>query len=195
MRQHDGRAADSVDDGIFGGGHENAHSLVVGGTGILRPAAETLAGRGWMVTVLARGATDEGPRRFAAAVDAGDAPALGAALDAAISARGPFDLALVYAPFAPAASMEAIAGRVQGRLIYVLTSRWGAPDADLADRDSWAPDGAGNLTQRVTLGWTREPAGPRWHTSEEVSRAALDAIESGARETTLGTLRPWSESP
>lgn len=171
------------------------HSLVVGGTGILRPAAETLAERGWPVTVLARGATDEGPRRFAAAVDAGDAPALGAALDEAISARGPFGLALVYAPFAPAASMEAIAVRVPGRLIYVLTSEWGAPDADRDARDAWAPDGAADLTQRITLGWTYEGNGARWHTPEEVSRAALDALEGGAPETTLGTLRLWSECP
>jgi hypothetical protein len=169
------------------------HSLVVGGTGILRPAAQTLAGRGSLVTVLARGAIDRPPREFAAAVDVRDAPALGAALDDALAARGPLELALVYAPFAPATSMEAIAKRVSGRLIYVLTSRWGAPGADRADRDAWAPDGAGSLTQRVTLGWTHEPDGARWHTPEEVSHATLDALEHGAGETTLGTLRPWSE--
>ena len=65
------------------------HSLVVGGTGILRSAAETLAERGRRVTVLARGATDEGPRRFAAAVDPGDAQTLGATLDGAIESREP----------------------------------------------------------------------------------------------------------
>jgi hypothetical protein len=171
------------------------HSLVVGGTGILRPAAQTLAQRGWRVTVLARGATDEPPGWFAAAVDVMDTPALGAALDDAISARGPFDLALVYAPTAPATSMQAIAGHVKGRLIYVLTSEWGAPDADRAARDAWAPDGAGHPTQRVTLGWTYGAEGARWHTPEEVSSATLDALESDASETTLGTLRPWTDRP
>ena len=171
------------------------HSLVVGGTGILRPAAQTLAERGWRVTVLARGATDEPPQQFAAAVDVRDTPALAAALDGAISARGPFDLALVYAPTAPAASMEAIAGHVEGRLIYVLTSEWSAPEADRARREAWAPDGAGNLTQRVTLGWTYGAEGVRWHTPEEVGRATLDALEHRASETTLGTLRPWSNRP
>jgi hypothetical protein len=171
------------------------HSLVVGGTGILRPAAQTLAGRGSLITVLARGAIDRPPREFAAAVDVRDAPALGVALDDALAARGPLELALVYAPFAPATSMEAIAKRVSGRLIYVLTSRWGAPGAERADRDAWAPDGAGGLTQRVTLGWAHEPDVARWHTPEEVSHATLDALEHGASETTLGTLRPWSECP
>ena len=169
------------------------HALVVGGTGILRPAVQSLAGRGRLVTALARGATDEPPRRFAAAVDVNDAAALGSALDGAISARGPFELALVYAPSAPAASMEAIAGRVSGRLIYVLTSEWGAPDADMANRNAWSPDGAGDITQRVTLGWTYGPEGARWHTPEEVSSATLDAFERGTREATVGTLHPWNE--
>jgi hypothetical protein len=176
-------------------GHGNIHSLVVGGTGILRPAVETLEGRGWQVTVLARGVTDEPPHRFAAAVDAADAPALGVALDDAISARGPFGLALVYAPFAPASSMAAIAERISSHLIYVLTTEWEAPGADRAERDAWAPHGAGGLTQRVTLGWTQGSEGPRWHTPEEVSQAALDAIERSTREITLGTLRPWSDRP
>lgn len=171
------------------------HSLVVGGTGILRSAAQTLAERDWLVTVLARRTTDEPPRQFAAAVDVRDTPALRAALDEAISARGPFDLALVYAPTAPATSMEAIAGRAEGRLIYVLTTEWGAPETDRAERDAWAPDGAGNLTQRVTLGWTYGVEGARWHTPEEVGPATLDALEHRASETTLGTLRPWSDRP
>ena len=91
--------------------------------------------------------------------------------------------------------METLAARVSGRLIYVLTSEWGALDADTAERDTWAPVGAGGLTQRLTLGWTHEPDGARWHTPEEVSRAALAALERGASETTRGTLRPWSEYP
>lgn len=170
------------------------HSLVVGGTGILGPAARALAERGWRVTVLARGATD-GPQRFAAAVDVRDTTALGAALDEAIAARGPFELALVYAPTAPAASMRAIAGRVEGRLIYVLTSEWSAPEADRSERDEWAPDGSGRITQRLTLGWTYGEEGARWHTPEEVGDATLDALERDAPESTLGTLRPWNDRP
>jgi len=170
------------------------HALVVGGTRILRPAAAELVGRTWQVTVLARGATHDPPGRFAAPVDARDAEALAAALDAAIAARGPFALALVYAPFAPAAAMVAIAARVPGRLVHVLTSRWGAPDSDRRVRDVWAPDGAG-ATQRLTLGWTRAGDATRWHTPDEVSRGVLDLVEDGAAEATLGALRPWSARP
>ena len=173
------------------------HTLVVGGTGILRPAAEELARRGHTVTVVARHPVDETPQIFAASVDVRSTRALKATLDDAIAARGPFGLGLVYAPFAPASSMEAIAKRSSDRLIYVLTSQWAAPNADRTERDGWAPDGAcgRHLTQHIILGWKYGTEGPRWHTPEEVSFGVLAAIEHGSHETTLGTLRPWSERP
>jgi hypothetical protein len=94
-------------------------TLVFGGTAILRPATETLAGHGLRVTVLARGTTDGSPQVIAAAVDVRDMPAI----DDAIAGLEPFELALVSAPFAPATLIEAVAKRVSDRLIYVLTSR------------------------------------------------------------------------
>jgi hypothetical protein len=68
-------------------------TILVGGTGILRPTTD--ARHSLRVTVLARGAIDRPHQVFAAAVDVRDAPALGAALEDAIAARGPFGLALV----------------------------------------------------------------------------------------------------
>jgi hypothetical protein len=161
---------------------------VIGGTGILGPAAAALGRAGTPVTVVARRAA--GPH--AAAVDATDAAALARALDGAIAARGPFAAALAYAPFAPAASLRAVAARVPGTLVHVLTSRWGAPGTDPATRDAWAPDGAG-ITRRLTLGWA---PGPRWHTPDEVSAAALAALRGDApAEAVLGALRPWEGRP
>lgn len=95
------------------------HPLVLGGAGILRPAIETLAGGGLRVTVLAHRATDGRPRVIAAEVEGRDVPAI----NDATAATGPFELTQVYAPFAPATLIEAVAKRVSGRLIYVLTSR------------------------------------------------------------------------
>jgi hypothetical protein len=160
---------------------------VVGGTGILKPAALALRRSGLPVTVVARGAQGEG----AAAVDATDTTMLMAALDAAVAERGEFTMALVYAPFAPAASLAAIAQRVPGVLVHVLTSRWAAPDANPEERDAWAPDGPG-VTKRLLLGWA---PGPRWHTPEEVSAAALAAAHGAEAERTLGATRPWGERP
>jgi hypothetical protein len=169
---------------------------VVGGTGILRPAALALAAQGRRVTVLARGARDEpGTGLSGAPADATDMMALAAALDAAIAARGPLALALVYAPFAPAAAQAAVARRVPGTLVHVLTSRWSAPGVDPGERDAWAPDGPGP-TRRLLLGWAVEADGTtRWHTPAEVSAAALSAAHSAQRESALGALRPWSDRP
>jgi hypothetical protein len=162
----------------------------------LEPAATTLGRGGTPVTVVARRARDDAVAQIsAAAVDAADVPALEAALDAAVAARGPFTLALVYAPFAPATAQAAIARRVPGVLVHVLTSRWAAPDVEREQRDAWAPDGAG-LTRRLTLGWAVEPDGAvRWHTPREVSAAALSAARSAHAERALGALRPWEDRP
>jgi hypothetical protein len=95
------------------------HPPVLGGAEIPRPAIEALAGGGLRVTVLAHGATDGRPQVIAAAVEGRDVPAI----NDAIAAPGPFELTQVYAPFAPATLIEAVAKRVSDCLICVLTSR------------------------------------------------------------------------
>jgi hypothetical protein len=144
---------------------------------------------------MARGAKDKvADDVWAAAIDATVVADVVAALDAAVAARGPLALALVYSPFAPATSVRAIAERVAGTLTYVLTSEWGAPGADRAARDVWAPDGPGE-TKRLTLGWVAGLAAPRWHTPREVSDGALAMARSDMAEGVLGALRPWEERP
>jgi hypothetical protein len=163
----------------------------VGGTGILAPAALALAKGGARVGVLARR-----PERRAVGypirADTGDPEVLGAALDRALAAHGPFTLALAYLPEAPARSVAALAARVSGELVHVLTSTWGAPGVGRAQREAFAPRGAGP-TRWVLLGWTRAGDGtPRWHTPEEVSAAVLAAREE---ETRVGELEPWGDQP
>jgi NAD(P)-dependent dehydrogenase (short-subunit alcohol dehydrogenase family) len=170
------------------------HVLVVGGTGILRPAATALLRSGEQVTVVARGVAPSVRGARPVAVDVTDTRALAAGLDDAIAAAGPIGLALAYAPTAPAGSLAELAARVHGRLVHVLVSRWGAPGADRIVRDRWAPDGAGS-TVRVTLGWVAGPRGARWHTPAEVSRGVLDAARGDAPEVVLGTLEPWEQRP
>jgi hypothetical protein len=167
---------------------------VIGGTGILRPLVASLVERGWRVTVVARKGSDEGPERYVMPVDAGEPTALAGVLDRAVGERGPFALAVAYAPFAPAGSMREVAVRSPGRLLYAITSEWAAPDADKTERDAWAPDGAGS-TQRVILGWVRGAEGPRWHTPEEISAGLLAVLDGGEEEVTLGEVRPWEEQP
>jgi NAD(P)-dependent dehydrogenase (short-subunit alcohol dehydrogenase family) len=181
------------------------HCLVVGGTGILRPAALALAARGHTVTVVAR---RPGPLEALAAevaplagsvhpqpADWHDPDALERAVGDATAARGPFDLGLLYLSDAPDESLRRLAARARpARVVHVLVSRHGAPGLGPAERERAAVAGT-QASCRVLLGWDASGAQPRWHTPEEVSRAALAAADALAGEVVLGTVRPWSQRP
>ena len=151
--------------------------LVAGATGALRPAALRLAGGGLIVTGLARQV--DLPGVTALETDWTDP----AAVRDALAGRS-FDAALLYCPTAAADSVAAMVGATTGRVVRLLTSAVAAPPFDLADLP---PDRA----VRLVLGWA---PGPRWHTPEEVSRAALDVLRDGA-DTVLGAIRPWADRP
>lgn len=148
-------------------------ALVVGATGILAPAASSLAARGMRVIGISRhgGADSIG-------VDARDADALAAAL------RGvAWHDALVYAPAVSDATLAFVRASTPGRCVLVRTSGAADPARGIlvVPRDT------------LQLGWTTGPE-PRWHTPEEVSAAALEVLDDG-RPRTLGTVRPWSDRP
>lgn len=159
--------------------------LVVGATGILRPAAVALAASG--VTVLAVARTRQDLERLAQAAP-GVVPVVADCLRpeevvAALATTGPRPLSgLCYCPAADAAGRRALAALVDGPLLQLLPSAWAEPDAA-------APDAGGPVLQ---LGWTGVP--PRWHTPDEVSTAALEAWREG-RDAVLGRVRPWADRP
>lgn len=155
-----------------------ADVLVVGASGILAPAATTLAGRGQRVTGIGRS------RAMPAMVeelfvDARDADALETALgDRRWSA------AIVYEPAVSEASMQALAHAVDGEVVHVRTSA----SADPALGELQVPP------QTLLLGWHEDEAGPRWHRPDEVSDAALQVLADG-RPRILGVVRPWDRRP
>ena len=169
--------------------------LVVGATGALRPAALTLASS-W-ATVVAWALRQESLDALVAdargpvepvAVDYSDA----ATTAATVAELGPFDAALLYCP---SASQEAVAffvRSVDGPVVCLLMSAVAAPVSDEPfDLASVAvPDGC----RRLVLGWVEAAAGPRWHTPEEISAAALEVLFTG-QERLLGVVRPWSDRP
>lgn len=166
-------------------------ALVVGATGVLRPAVLDLVGGGTEVIGLARDrgrlaalATACGPGFRPLAVDYTDDAALAGAL-AEVPAPG-FSAALLYCPGAPATAVRLLAERVSGRVVCLLTSSWARPGRR---RPAY-----GVSCVELLLGWAREAAGTRWHTPAEISRAALDVLASG-RPGTLGTVRPWRDRP
>ena len=154
--------------------------LVVGATGILRPAVVALAARGDDVTGVGRGVAGIPDGVRALAVDARDRDALAATL----GGRN-WDRAIVYRNVVRAESLPEIELRVEGRLVLVRTS--GAADPV-----------RGEPSQRpgvLQLGWTGDGAGgTRWHTPEEISAAALEVFDDGQYRM-LGVVRPWDERP
>ncbi len=154
--------------------------LVVGATGILRPAVATLAARGDDVTGVSRGVAGIPDGVRALAVDACDREALAATLGGRH-----WDRAIVYRNVVRAESLPEIELRVEGRLVLVRTS--GA-----ADPAKGEPTARANVLQ---LGWTDDGSGgTRWHTREEISQAALAVFEDGQYRM-LGVVRPWSDRP
>lgn len=167
--------------------------LVVGATGILRPAAERLAGGGWTVLAAARRAgalVDRGPRIVPVPLDV----TVPESVAEAVRVHRP-EAAIVYARAAPEparALLSGILSGLPGPVVEVLTSRWAAPskaDESPPDLGSLSPTPLG---VPLLLGWV---AGERrWHTPEEVSAAAVETFEE-RRPRVLGTVRPWRERP
>ncbi len=126
------------------------------------------------------------------AVDYTDVDALRAALP------GPFDAALVYAPFAGQATLRVVRVAVVGPVVQLVTSAVAEPTHgdepfDVAElppplRPSVASPGE---WWRVVLGWRPDR---RWHSPEEISGAGLQSVVQ-RRDLLLGAVRPWSDRP
>jgi molybdopterin-guanine dinucleotide biosynthesis protein A len=142
------------------------HALVVGGTGMLAPATRALAGRGHVVTSVARRAADLSPRVVSAPLDYRDTVALRTGLARATEERGPFELAICWihtdAPEAPGVVAAALAPGA--RLVQVFGTRvWRLERVPL------------HIAYRsVVLGSSEG----RWLTDEEISAGVLDAVDA-----------------
>jgi hypothetical protein len=167
--------------------------LVVGATGILRPAAVALAVGGDRVVAVARGRAELGEL----------ADATGAAAVAFDATRAELvrelvpavDAAIVYRPAVSDGSLAALAPLVRRRGVLVLPS--GAADpAAVGDELDFAalPPAPGPCWRRLLLGWAEDGPEPRWHSPDEVSAAAVHVLDTG-EEAVLGTVRPWARRP
>ena len=151
---------------------------MVGGTGILAPAAAALVASGSAVTVVGRGGRPAPPGSELREADARDASALASALG-----EREWDRALVYGGAIAEDAVGVVRSRVAGRCVTVRTSA--AVDPALGE-----PRIPSDVLQ---LGWTADvPA--RWHTPEEVSAAAIEVLADGEPRI-LGVIRPWGGRP
>jgi NAD(P)-dependent dehydrogenase (short-subunit alcohol dehydrogenase family) len=166
--------------------------LVTGATGILRPAVDVLAARGNRVHALARGAAALASHRNVVPVvaDFKHPESVRRALDRLKR----MDAAVLYLPGAGDEITRLIAAAVDGPVVELFTSRWGEP-SNGEDAPSIAAVDLPSVGVALLLGWTYDPdGGVRWHTAAEISKAALEALDT-RRPAQLGTLRPWRDRP
>ena len=155
-------------------------SLVVGGTGMLAGATRWLAERSATTVLVARRASSFAGLNGLVAVDADwTTPSFRAEVSAVLDNMAVIDAALLWLheprpilpwllPLAPAA-----------RPVLVLGSMDGQPTI---------PDGSGRITT-VRLGSVRTATGRRWLTREEISTAAIAALDDGESRV-VGELTP-----
>jgi hypothetical protein len=188
-----------------------AATLVIGATGILRPAAVSLAADGHAVIAVARNR-----RRLTDLVaDCAELPGLvvGLAADAtspefAQKAHASADSAGVeiariaaYAPATDDAVLAELSEQWNAPVLQVVTSSTAAPAADASPMsgDRWdvtdlPPEP--HRWRRLVLGWKRAESASAWHTPEEVSRAVIDMLFAPENaDRVLGALRPWADRP
>ncbi|UQX88218.1 hypothetical protein M6D93_18305 [Jatrophihabitans telluris] len=172
--------------------------LVLGATGILRPAVVRLVEDGRTVVGVARSAPELaelaavlGPRLIPAAADYLDTQGLLRTLTAIVAS---FSAAVVYAPVADDETLAVLRLLTDGPVVDLLVSEYAqpAPGADPAAFClSELPARQAAPWRSLLLGWTSEG---RWHTPEEISAAAVEVLATG-QDTLLGVVRPWSTRP
>lgn len=182
------------------------HSLVVGGTGMLRGVVGALANEGAEVTVIARRRPGleqleraHGGRVTGIALDYRTSDELAAALGSACAARGPFALAVAWLHDDAPEAIRVIAGHMARsnspcRLLHVLSSAHADPGRSRARAVAPTP-GTGLVYQEVVLGFRYDRSGSRWLSHAEIVDGVLDAVRGGQPRSIVGTVTPWSARP
>jgi hypothetical protein len=163
--------------------------LVIGASGILAPLVAALAVEGRAITAVGRRAQRLPGPPLAEPLASDTTTAAGAA---AVAANGPYEAAVMYRPAVAAETLTVLLAAVSGRAVIVLPRSAADPETghDPAHLGgALRPRPADGL---LVLGWRTDP--PRWHSPEEVSRAAAQVLACG-EDAVLGALRPWSERP
>lgn len=173
-----------------------AHTLIVGGTGMLSELTKALAGDGGRLSLLSRRASAfPGVEGFDA--DYQDEAAFRRALDAAIERCGPIDLAVAWFHNLKLPAPRLLAERVSGRMFQMLGSA--VADPSRPDRLDLARAVAAGLSgcaaRQVVLGFKVEAGRSRWLTNAEISSGVLEAVRGDRPHAVIGQVEPWSAKP
>lgn len=170
-----------------------AHTLVVGGTGMLSGLCEALAGDGGRLSLLSR--QSSGPDGFGC--DYYDRASFSAALDAAVARSGPISLAVAWFHSLKIDAPRLLAQQVEGRLFQVLGSAAADPSHPwrLETAQKVADGLPGCALRQVVLGFKVEAGRSRWLTNAEISDGVLNAVRTDAPLSIVGQTKPWSARP
>jgi hypothetical protein len=173
-----------------------AHTLIVGGTGMLSGLTKALAGDGGRLSLLSRQASAF-PGVDGFDCDYYDETGFGCALDAAVERSGPADLAVAWFHTLKLPAPRLVAERVCGRMFQVLGSAMADPSHPerLEIARAVAADLPTCVTRQVILGFEVEAGRSRWLTDAEISGGVLDAVRSDRSCTVVGQVEPWSARP
>ena len=175
-------------------------ALVVGGTGMLRRVARTLAMERTVAVVSRGGARlDEliakSPGIVPVVADWRKPRDLERALWQVTKETGAFSLCVAWmhddAPKGP----ETVADFVQGRFFHVLGSAAADPARPDPERRARFAGREGLTYHEVVLGFVPEGGSARWLTDEEITRGVLTAIAWAKPRAVVGTVTPWSARP
>jgi hypothetical protein len=179
------------------------HILVVGGSGMLREMVEALVRDGGRLSLLSRRASAAAPAG-ATGYDGDyyDEAGFVRALDAAVAAEGPIELAVAWFHTLKIAAPRRLAERIgspgaPGRLVQVLGSA--TADPGHPERLAAAAEVAQGLENcrllQVVLGFVAEQGRSRWLSNAEISNGVLTAIRADRPLTFVGQVAPWPARP
>jgi NAD(P)-dependent dehydrogenase (short-subunit alcohol dehydrogenase family) len=191
-----------------------SHTIVVGGTGMLRAASVELAKRSGALTSVARTERslarldqeieDLDCRHRPVRLDYNDLTELRREVADAIETEGPADLLLAWihdeqGPVLPAL-VEQVSRHRALPACQVVHVR-GSASADPAGAEDASAGRYSNLEsvayQQVVLGFHLDPEtnASRWLTNDEISAGVLEAIDGGSSRVVVGQTRPWGLRP
>lgn len=202
---------------------ERHHTLIVGGTGMLRSVSHYLVSQGHTVSVIGRDrgkllslrAASEGAvgTMNTIRVDYTEDASLRTRLEMAIEKYGKFDLAITWIhSYAPRA-LEVVADVLNKttapcRLFQICSSEYLSPQ-----KQQYTLSATGKIRldaisdearlvrfdmvqhRRIILGFHLEQNGSRWLTHEEICGGVLEAVAINKPQFVVGTVTPWEARP
>lgn len=182
-----------------------AHTLVIGGTGMLSAASLWLADHSDKVSIIARNQTkmERVLNKTEAAssitplfVNYKDSAGLKERIKAAILQNGPIDLVIAWIHSDAHHALDIICHEVaQENPAWKLYHILGSSSSLNQIKDAAVKKYPGCQYRQIQLGFILEKEDSRWLTHQEISDGVIDAVVHNQEIKIIGTLEPWDKRP